>query len=89
MLALGSLACISGRGPDPNQCSLDVTGLEEWEVGSKGVDAAFRVRGTAGSRAIVMAKRRSVVDACRTQALGSAPVLIASIASRSDLRAAR
>lgn len=51
--AVGALGCIWGRGPDPNQCKLKVTGLEEWQVGSRGVDAAFRVRGTAGSRAVV------------------------------------
>jgi hypothetical protein len=42
------LACASG-GTSPDACEIRVVGVEQWSVRNDGLDAAYRVRGVAGS----------------------------------------
>ena len=42
-----------------DQCELKVLGLEEWSVGPDGPDTAYRVRGEAGSGAVVWLSART------------------------------
>jgi hypothetical protein len=46
-------ACATGGAPSPDRCKIDVVGLEERRARPDGIDVFYRVRGEAGSPAIV------------------------------------
>lgn len=61
-LAAGALllgACMGARSAAPDRCEITVVGTEEFRRHAEGVDAAYRVRGFAGSPGTVWLAARN------------------------------
>ena len=53
IFALGLQGCLWSGGAAPNHCSIEILGVAEFQSGSGYFDAAYRVRGQAGSAGVV------------------------------------
>jgi len=58
---LASPGCFGGP-PAPDACSIQVVGIEELKRGDRGIDVAYRVRGSAGSPAETWLAARVTAD---------------------------
>jgi hypothetical protein len=45
--------CLWGGSDAPDHCSVDIVGIEEWRSAPGAFDTSYRVRGKAGSAAVV------------------------------------